>query len=111
MARAIVKTIGIITGPVVAAISALNIDMSSADKFYKTISATSTFTISNPVEGKDIAVVIRNTSGATVTANFPVVWRVSTYDLLVEAGKTNLYSFAYINGTYYGSYISKMVNA
>lgn len=90
------------SAPLDIAISALNIDWSLGDTFYKTISSASTFTFSNDVNGKSIVVAITNSSASDRAVTWPGgVLADLNYDGTVVAGTTSLFTFVKIAGTVY----------
>jgi CBS domain-containing protein len=99
---------GSTTIPPSVAVSALDIDWSLGNFFYKSVAANSTITFSNTQDGKAVTFLIENTSGATITLTFPTLVKDATYELTVDAGKKNTYTFAKINTDVVATYISRM---
>lgn len=87
------------------AISALDIDWTDPNRtFYKTLSANSTFTFSNTVEGKNIVVVLINTaSNYTVTWPAGIKWANGTAPTMTIGAKADVYTFIKVNSIFYGS--------
>lgn len=89
------------------AISALNIDWNLGTTFYKTITTNSTFTFSNVTNGKVISVIIKNSLGSNVSIVLPSgIYKTSSLNLTVSAGKTNVYTFIRSNSITYVSDVS-----
>jgi uncharacterized protein YjiK len=86
-----------------AAITALDIDWAAAAVFTKTLAANSTFTFSNPSNGRVIRVALTNTAG-NYTVTWPAVsWSGGVVPTQTVGAKTDIYTFRRINGTTYGS--------
>ena len=78
------------------------IDWTLYNAFFKDISANTTFTFSNLVEGKTITVALRNTTGATVlTVNWPTAKVDPGYSGAINPGKDAIFTFMRINNTTY----------
>lgn len=89
-------------------ISALDINWALGDSFYKLISTNSTFTFSNVSTGQK-TVIIKNTSGASVTVTFPVgILKSGTLNQTILAGKENVYTFLYSNSKTYVAVVADM---
>ena len=82
-------------------IASLDVDWASGDNFYKSISASTTFTFSNVAEGKTITLVITNTSGISVDITFPSGIFKTAGTLPIAAGQSALYSFVRIGSITY----------
>ena len=90
-------------------ITALNIDWALGPFFYRDISASSTFTFSNLVEGKTISVAIRNTSASEITVIFPTVIKSSAFVNTVKSSlKETVFTFMRINGKTYAASVGDM---
>lgn len=84
------------------AIAASNIDLSLGNYFSKTISGTTTFTVSNtPAAGTAISFVLDLTNGGSNTINWwsNVKWAGGTAPTLTASGRDVLGFFTYDNGT------------
>lgn len=84
------------------AISASNIDLSMANYFTKTISATTTFTVSNVApSGTTSAFILSLTNGGSQTINWwsGVKWAGGTAPSLTSSGRDVLGFFTYDGGT------------
>jgi hypothetical protein len=92
-------------------ISALNIDWSLADVFYKDISTSSTFTFSNIVDGKGISVILTNTSASSVTVLFPSGIFKESGIITIAANSAAVYSFIRANAKTYLASLSNLTNA
>ena len=89
-------------------VSALNVDWKLGDCFYKTLASSSTFTFSNIQDGKSITFMVDNISSSTVIVAFPSgIYKDAAFDLNVETGKVNTYTFARIGGKTIASFVSK----
>lgn len=90
--------------PASSVISALDIDWSLSTAYYKDISANTTFTFSNVIDGKTLSVILTNTSGSSITITLPSpIYRV-TGALTVGANEAVIYTFMRANSkTYMGS--------
>lgn len=74
----------------------------SANTRTKTISANTTFTFANPTEGQITNVVITNTGNFTVS--WPTVkWKGGAAPTQTKGNATDIYTFQYIGGQYFGS--------
>lgn len=85
-----------------AAISASNIDLSTANYFSKTISGTTSFTVSNiPTTGTAASFILDMTNGGSATINWwsNVKWAGGTAPTLTTSGRDVLGFFTYDNGT------------
>jgi hypothetical protein len=91
-------------------ISALNIDWSLADVFYKDISTSSTFTFSNIVDGKGISVILTNTSGSSITILFPSGIFKESGIVTIAANSAAVYSFIRANAKTYLASLSNLTN-
>jgi len=90
------------SAPLDIAISALDINWGLGDTYYKSISADSTFTFSNDVNGKSIAVAITNTDASDHAITWPAGVKADlNYDGTVVTGTTSLFTFVKINGVVY----------
>ena len=89
--------------PTASPISALNIDWSLADMYYKDLSVSMlhTFTFSNIVENKTISVFIHNTGVSAVSVAFPSGIYKESISLAIEAGAAGVYSFTRVNSRTY----------
>ena len=88
--------------PVDTAISALDVNWSSGDTFYKLISTSSTFTFSNTINGKTVSVILKNTSSSSITVTFPVgILTTGTLNTTIQASKENIYTFIKSNDKLY----------
>ena len=84
------------------AISASDIDLSTANYFTKTISSTTTFTVSNvPSTGIATSFILDLTNGGSATVNWwsNVKWASGTAPTLTAAGRDALGFYTYDNGT------------
>jgi hypothetical protein len=84
------------------AIAASNIDLSLGNYFSKTISGTTTFTVSNtPATGTAISFILDLTNGGSATVNWwsNVKWAGGTPPTLTASGRDVLGFFTYDNGT------------
>lgn len=102
-------TISEVTPPSVS-VSALNINWSLGNVFYKSISTGSTFTFSNVADGKTISLIVINTSGSSVNIVLPAGIKVrSGFSLAVPAGQANVYTFVVANSIIYATYADGLV--
>ena len=97
------------SGGVNAVISALDIDWSSADVFYKDVSANTTFTFSNVQDGKTIIVIVNNTAVGTVTVDFPTALKASGFSGDIDASNESVFTFVASNSKVYATSVANMV--
>lgn len=83
-----------------------DIDWSLSANYYKAITANTTFTFSNALDGQQITLIVAADATAR-TVVFPTVkWKdASAQGTSVAASKQNLYSFIKINGNIYATCI------
>lgn len=84
------------------AVAASNLDMAAGNYFSKTISGTTTFTVSNvPTTGTAIGLILDLTNGGSATINWwsGVKWAAGTAPTLSAAGRDVLGFFTYDGGT------------
>jgi hypothetical protein len=84
------------------AVSASNIDLSAGNYFSKTISGTTTFTVSNvPSSGTVASFILDMTNGGSATVNFwsGVKWSYGTAPPFTASGRDVLGFFTYDGGT------------
>lgn len=85
------------------AISASAIDWSLARTHSKTLGANTTFTFSNATDGQTIVVALTNTA-SNWTVTWPTVsWSGGSTPVQTVGAKTDVYTFAKIGSTIYGS--------
>jgi hypothetical protein len=90
-------------------IPATNLDWSNADIHYKDISADTTFTFSNNINGKSILVVINNTDVNPHAITWPAgVYKSPSYDGNVEAQTETVFTFFQSNNKIYISEIKEL---
>ena len=90
------------SAPLDIAVSALDIDWSLGDTYYKSISAATAFTFSNDVNGKSIVFAVTNTDVTDRAVTWPLGVKADlNYDGTVVAGTTSLFTFVKINGVVY----------
>lgn len=92
-------------------ISALNIDWSAGNLFFKNTNSNSAFTFSNLVDGKTISVLVRNTGLSAITVSFPYTLGQSDIPLSVAPSSGSVYSFSNFNGVIAVTCVSEMVSA
>jgi len=93
-------------------VSDTTIDWSKGNIFYASLSANRTFTFSNTEDGRIVTLTIFNNSASTITVSFPTgMYKDSSIDLTVDAGKQNVYSFIKNGNSITASYVSKLVNS
>ena len=97
------------SAPVDTSISALNIDWSTGDTFYKLISTGSTFTFSNSANGQTISVIIKNTGASNIDVVFPTALVTGVIISTILPSYENIYTFMKSNGKFYVSVIADMV--
>lgn len=92
------------------AISAATIDASTGNTFYKSITVTTAFQITNMAEGKQILVAITNGGGGGIAGAFTgVKWPGATLPTLTATvGRTDVFSFVQINSIIYGSVLQNL---
>lgn len=91
-----------------AAIAASNIDLSLGNYFSKTISATTTFTVSNvPTTGTAASFIVDLTNGGSATVNWwsGVKWAGGTAPTLTATGRDVLGFFTYDGGTTWNGFV------
>lgn len=85
-----------------AAISASNIDLATANYFTKTISGTTTFTVSNTApSGSASCFILDLTNGGSATVNWwsGVKWAGGVAPTLTTSGRDSLGFYSYDGGT------------
>lgn len=92
--------------PTDVAISALDVDWSLGDTFYKNISISSTFTFSNLINGKTILVILKNTGASDITVTFPTALKSGVLYNIISPNKENIYTCIRSNGKTYISAIA-----
>jgi hypothetical protein len=91
-------------------LSGLNIDWLGSDTYYKTISTNETYTFSNVTDGRVVILNIYNSSGATVTVNFPVsVKKGASFSGDVDASTNSIFTLVASNGDVFVSSSNSMV--
>jgi hypothetical protein len=96
-------TVGNLIPPVTNAISASAIDWSLSLTHSKTLSANTTFTFSNAINGKTIIVAVTNTA-SNWTVTWPTVsWVAGTAPTQTVGAHTDIYTFVQVGSTIYGS--------
>jgi hypothetical protein len=94
--------------PACVQISASAIDWSLSEKFYKTLSANTTFTFSNATDGQTIVVALTNTA-SNYTVTWPTVaWTAATAPTQTTGAKTDIYTFIKVGSTVYGSAVQNL---
>lgn len=91
-----------------AAISASAIDLATANYFSKTISGTTTFTVSNvPTTGTASSFILDLTNGGSATVNWwsGVKWAGGTAPTLTSSGRDVLGFFTYDGGTTWSGFV------
>jgi len=96
------------SSPFDVAITALNVDWSIGDTFYKLISSSSTFTFSNTLDGKTILVILKNTGASNITVTFPAALTSGVLNNVVQPNKENIYTFVRSNGKLYVSAVTDL---
>lgn len=84
------------------AVSASDIDLSTANYFTKTISGTTTFTVSNvPSTGTAVSFILDLTNGGSATVNWwsGVKWAGGTAPTLTTSGRDSLGFYTYDGGS------------
>ena len=95
--------------PVSVSISALDIDWTLGNVYYKDIAENSTFTFTNVTDGKTISVILTNTSAATISITLPAtIYRVAGA-LTIAAGEGAVYTFMRANSKTYMASVSSIV--
>ena len=92
-------------------ISDLDIDWSLAEVFYKDISADSTLTFSNLIDGKGINVILTNTSGSAVVVTLPSGIYKESGTISIAASTVTVFSLVRANSNTYMSALSGLTNA
>lgn len=90
------------------AIAASDIDLSAGNYFTKTISSTTTFTVSNvPASGTVAAFVLDLTNGGAATVNWfsGVKWAAATPPTLTASGRDCLAFFTHDGGTTWNGFV------
>jgi len=90
-------------------ITALDIDWSTAEVFYKDVSANTTFTFSNVQDGKTIIVIVNNTAVGTVTIDFPTALKASGFSGDIDASNESVFTFVASNSKVYATSVANMV--
>lgn len=90
------------------AVSASNIDLSTGNYFTKTISGTTTFTVSNvPNSGTAASFILDLTNGGSATVNWwsGVKWPAGVAPTLTSSGRDTLGFFTYDGGTTWSGFV------
>jgi len=93
--------------PATTTISASQIDWSQGNSFYKALSANTTFTFANAVDGQIITVTLLNTA-SNYTVTWPTIkWTGNTAPVMTTGAKYDVYTIYYnaTVGAYFGSYV------
>ena len=93
--------------PATTTISASQIDWSQGNSFYKALSANTTFTFANAVDGQVITVTLLN-SASNWTVTWPTMkWTGNTAPVMTTGAKYDVYTIYYnaTVGAYFGSYV------
>jgi hypothetical protein len=77
------------------------VDWNLATVFWKNISADTTLTFSNVIEGKTINIVVYNTGAGTATVTLPTAKSEVGYTGAISAGKEAVFTVIRSNGKYY----------
>lgn len=91
-----------------ASVAASDINLSLGNYFSKTISGTTTFTVSNvPTTGTAIAIILDLTNGGSATVNWwsGVKWPSGTAPTLTASGRDVLGFFTYDGGTTWNGFV------
>jgi hypothetical protein len=91
-----------------ASISASDIDLTLANYFSKTISGTTTFTVSNvPTTGTAASFILDLTNGGSATVNWwsGTKWASGTAPTLTSSGRDVLGFFTYDGGTTWSGFV------
>lgn len=91
-----------------ASVAASDINLSLGNYFSKTISGTTTFTVSNvPTTGSAIAIILDLTNGGSATVNWwsGVKWPSGTAPTLTASGRDVLGFFTYDGGTTWNGFV------
>jgi hypothetical protein len=90
------------------AVSASNIDLSLGNYFTKTISGTTTFTVTNvPSSGTATSIVLELTNGGAYTVNWwtTIKWAGGSAPTLTTSGKDVLGFYTFDNGTTWNGFV------
>ena len=90
------------------AVAAVDIDLSLGNYYTKTISATTTFTVSNvPASGTAASFILDLTNGGSQTVNFMtgIKWAGGTAPTLTASGRDVLGFFTYDGGTTWNGFV------
>ena len=93
--------------PSTTTVSSTNIDWSTSNSFYKTLSANTTFTFSNAVDGQVITICLLNTT-SNYTVTWPSMkWAGGTAPTMTTGAHYDVYTIYYnaTAGYYFGSYV------
>jgi len=93
--------------PATSTISASAIDWSVSNSFYKALSANTTFTFSNAVDGQVITICLLNTT-SNYTVTWPTIkWAGGTAPTMTTGAHYDVYTIYYnaTVGAYFGSYV------
>jgi len=93
--------------PATTTISSTTIDWSQGNSFYKTLSANTTFTFSNAVDGQVITICLLNTT-SNYTVTWPSMkWAGGTAPTMTTGAHYDVYTIYYnaTVGAYFGSYV------
>lgn len=92
-----------------AEVTLLDVDWSTAEVFYKDVSANTTFTFSNVQQGKTIIVIVNNTAVGTVTVDFPTALKASGFSGDIDASNESVFTFVASNSKVYATSVANMV--
>lgn len=90
------------------AVAASAIDLSTGNYFSKTISGTTTFTVSNvPTTGTAICIILDLTNGGSATVNWwsGMKWASGSAPTLTSSGRDTLAFFTYDGGTTWNGFV------
>lgn len=86
-------------------ITALDINWARGSVFYKTLTASSTFTFSNTADGAQILVILTNTA-SNYTVTWPTVsWPGNIAPTQTVGAKSDVYVFVKVGSTIYGNVV------
>jgi hypothetical protein len=87
-----------------------NIDWDLSDMFHDTVTANTTYTFTNSTQNKSVVVVVHNTSGSTVTIDFPAGIYKEAGTLTIDPGLAAVYTFISVNSNIYFAAVSNLSN-
>lgn len=89
------------------------IDWNLAELYHREVSANTTFSFENAIDGKIKTIAVKNVGAGNIEVQFPayVKWQGASSPvpmMLITPGSTAVFTFIVMGGTYYGSVIEEI---